>query len=621
MHGNILNQRFNYFSIQAYRDYSQLEQKKFLSAAENIDLDLPGITEFFLLSEHGENRYRGVLSSRMDLPPLKHKSGNKTYFKSSTDQWDHVTIQPYFKDKSTFHTTNVRHLKNHYNRPLSEVTTTILERNITLTEDFLSVRINRYTKFRGANSRYFKKNQRSTGVKIEFKTGNITSYDSNGTKKHKTSKIRRNSFIFLNEILKNLIDVPHLAIKQGRHENGLWDMIDKEFDNKVFLDTLYRTLCSMMDIEDYSDKVGVQANVDVVSEMILKLFVKLKKIKVPNQYTNYLINWYPTKVYLKKNDNKLIAAILDRLNLKTKSFVKLFHDNPNVNIKNLITLSMMFGHADLKKYIANLDKRYYIDSPSLSRRNIESTYPNRKESYEYNLTQREKSKLIKLLNSVFYEVGKENLSDNLIGDQMRQVVDHILMINKIREYIPTIELNSTNIKDFHHEHIEYSKIERSIQKGYSIKYTFKESLIKSLEREIVPPNSCDSYFPIILKTDGEYTEEGTHMHHCVASYADRELSLIVSIRKNDRFGHERVTCEFNVKTKELVQAKYFCNATPPEEFEHVIEKLCHAVKMYRGSLQSTGKEKIPLVINGIEIPIKEKKDTLDFLFEEIERIV
>jgi hypothetical protein len=324
---------------------------------------------------------------------------------------------------------------------------------------------------------------------------------------------------------------------------------------------------------------------------------------------------------LKKNDNKLIAAILDRLNLKTKSFIKLLHDNPNVNIKNLITLSTMFGHGDLKKFIPNIDSRYYIGGSNLSRRNLESYYPpSTNNNYEHNLTQREKSKLTKLLNSVFYEVSAQPIPENLVGDQMRQIVDHILLINKIREYIPTIELKCTNIKDFHHEHIEYSKIERSIQKGYSIEYTFDQRLIKLVEHEMVPPGGVDLYIPVILKTDGEYSEEGSHMHHCVASYADREQSLIISIRKDSKFGNERVTCEFNVKSKELVQAKYFCNAVPPQEFEFAISKLSHMIKMYRGSIQSTGKQKIPLVINGIEIPMIEKKDTLAFLLDQIDQI-
>jgi hypothetical protein len=368
MHGNILNQRINYFAIKPNKSYSELNQKEALSNVQKIELETRGILDIVFFTDDGEKKYIGNLGSRVDLPPINHKLKNKFYFTSGTDTWDSVSVKPYFNDKPTFYTTNVRHLKEHYNKPFSEVTTSILERNITLTEGFLSVRINRYTKHRGLNIKYFKKNQRSSGFKIDFKNGNITTYESNGIRKHKSGKIRRNSFIFFIDVLRSIIATPHLLIEENRYEIGFREKIDNEFDNKIFLNTLYRTLCSVMDVEDYSDKIGKDVGINLISEMIVKLFVKLKKIKVPNQYENYIVNWYPTQKYLKKNDNKLIAAILDRLNLKTKSFIKLFHDNPNVNIKNLITLSTMFGHTDLKKYIPNIDTRYYIDSPSLSRK-------------------------------------------------------------------------------------------------------------------------------------------------------------------------------------------------------------------------------------------------------------
>jgi len=109
----------------------------------------------------------------------------------------------------------------------------------------------------------------------------------------------------------------------------------------------------------------------------------------------------------------------------------------------------------------------------------------------------------------------------------------------------------------------------------------------------------------LLKIDGEYTEEGSHMHHCVASYADKERSIIVSVREGSPTGSERVTCEFDVRDKSCVQEKYFCNAVPPERFEFALEKTRHRIKIFRGSIKSTSKEKVPLVINGVQLEIKE----------------
>jgi hypothetical protein len=74
-----------------------------------------------------------------------------------------------------------------------------------------------------------------------------------------------------------------------------------------------------------------------------------------------------------------------------------------------------------------------------------------------------------------------------------------------------------------------------------------------------------------------------------------------------------VTCEYSTKTKELIQAKSFCNAKPPERFENVIEELTKRIEKFRGSIKSTGKEKIPLLINGIEVAPPPKDEFTDLM--------
>jgi hypothetical protein len=189
-----------------------------------------------------------------------------------------------------------------------------------------------------------------------------------------------------------------------------------------------------------------------------------------------------------------------------------------------------------------------------------------------------------------------------------------------------MEMRCQTIRDFHAEHLEFSKIDRSIKKGYSIEYKFDSRLIEHVEEPIYPRinlgfedapvyttdmDGTPVYYPVILKIDAEYTEEGKHMHHCVGSYADKEMSVIVSLREGSVDGQERVTCEFDPRDKSCVQAKYFCNAMPPERFEFAIEKVKHRIKIYKGSIKSLSKEKVPLIINGVQLKISNPHD--DFL--------
>jgi hypothetical protein len=110
-----------------------------------------------------------------------------------------------------------------------------------------------------------------------------------------------------------------------------------------------------------------------------------------------------------------------------------------------------------------------------------------------------------------------------------------------------------------------------------------------------------TFFPIILKREEEYKTEGDFMHHCVASYSSKEISLIVSLRTNN--GMDRVTCEFNKKTGECVQSRHFCNATPPKHFERALDILDSRVKRFKNQrlLNHVDVKKVRVCIKGIEI--------------------
>lgn len=624
MHGNILNQRFNFFMISAFRDHSRLEDNP--GPPVNVISEKDPWDDFFTDNSPLSTQIKRNCKI-LDLRPRANTKKNTNFFYSPTNEWCDAALIPFFGSRNVFTTTNERHLKRHYNRAFSEVNTVILERNISLTDNHLSIRVNRYTKSRMVNAKYFKKNSIAYGVKLNLLTGNFITYSYSGNKKRRTNKIRQNSFTHLLETIKSIFDFKQTF--DGFRDNG--DIVkqhNEQINDEVFEKTLFHTISSLLDVGDYS-VVNPSQNgmINFTNEAIIKLFLKVKKIKVSNNYMGYLTNWYPTQKYLKKNENKLILAILDRLNLKSKSLNRLLHEIPEVNISNLITLSKLFGYGDLHKYIHNLDKRYL--SVSTDKRQILNGmvgYGSINNHFEFNLTADEKSRLLKLLNSFFNSKEESNDPEmaNLINQQFIQITDHMSMINKIKEFIPDIELRAQNFKDFHHEHIEYSKIERSIQKGYTIQYTFEPRLVEHIESDmeiLLDDNGTKSFYPVILKTDGEYSEEGKHMHHCVATYSDREQSIIISIREGDTYGAERVTCEFDTKTKKLVQAKSFCNDKPPKEFESAIEKLSNRIKAFKGSIKSIGKEKVPLIINGVQIELKDdRKPNLDFLLGEIERI-
>ena len=94
------------------------------------------------------------------------------------------------------------------------------------------------------------------------------------------------------------------------------------------------------------------------------------------------------------------------------------------------------------------------------------------------------------------------------------------------------------------------------------------------------------------------------MHHCVASYTNKDKSMIISLRTEDN--KDRVTCEFDIQTGRCIQKRHFCNQHPPKHFENGLEILEGTIiRLARwGLLNWREKKKVPVKINGIEIPEK-----------------
>lgn len=258
------------------------------------------------------------------------------------------------------------------------------------------------------------------------------------------------------------------------------------------------------------------------------------------------------------------------------------------------------------------------------RSTIESDYNNKQillnsTPTNLKLTPIEKENLIKIINS-----GTYGTTTFISQRNIQLIVDHFNMIEKIRPYQENIRMNARTIGEFHDEHRELTKIIQAIKKGWVIEYKFNEKMVEDVEKpiplkvnlgtEVEPIYGEDlgvSFYPTILKREEEYIEEGDFMHHCVASYSDKDRSIIISVRTED--GTDRVTCEFNCQDGMLIQARHFCNKQPPADIEHVIiNDLSPKVKRYArlGLLHASEKIKVPVKINGIEV----KKETPTSLF-------
>lgn len=628
---DIITQRFSYANITPYKDYCNLDERKELSKSFSENLDL--------LHEENEDLFvfkRGLLemsNSTKDqnkkhigrVISLPEKRKRKVHFFSTTEKiQERFEISYVYKNPKTansFETTSDRHIKQHYGRPFSSISVTIVERSVRKRGDVVTIKVYVSNKNRQFNSIYFKKNFLVYSVTINLKTGNFTTARISKMGKSTGKTFRVNNFMELSQIIsgKSFLNVNGFMTSDSRLKNEMAEV----FNNIEFTTQIQKVLGIDLGCISYSSNPN-QFIIDLG-----RFFIEKKNIKVPNgDYLYLLSRYYPTEKYLKKNDRKLIASILDLFNIKTKFTVKLLHEYPNIDLFGLITFCSYFG-KDYSKYISNLQPHIFENSVRVVQKNdyvqnktfILNNISNKTQFY---ITDNEKENLIKIANSMQYS------SEGLFSERMVQLVnDHFKMIEKIREYDPDIIMKARTIDEFNSEHRELTKMVTAIKKGWVIEYQFNEKMVEDIEKPIplkinlgteenpIYADDIDiSFYPYILKREEEYIEEGAFMHHCVATYADKDKSIIISVRTEN--GLDRVTCEYNCQDGRLIQSRHFCNKQPPADMEYAIEDLTLKVQKYArlGLLHNTEKKKVPLKINGVEVVREKPTSFFDAIFDE-----
>jgi hypothetical protein len=598
---DILTERFQYATITPFKDYCRLDEKKELSKSMNDDLDKLDF-DWDVPNKKLESLLNSLkpVGKIVSLPEKKKK---KVFYAATTEPVQENFRLTYYvkKDKlgnNSFQTTKDRHIKSHYGRPLSEITVTTIERSIRRHGDKVTIKLYRQDKHRGYNCIYFKKSYMVQSLTFNLVTGNFTTLTKTSRGKQNSQVFRTNAFQSLHNLIQN---TSFLTIKtKGINTySRLYDDYQNNFDDTLFTRKIQESLEVELGCVSYS------SNQENFINDVMNAFVKKKKIKVPNGHYDYLLTkLYPTEKFLKKNDRKLVASVLDMLGIKTKATIKILHEYPNIDIYGLCKFIHYFD-SDYAKYIGNINPMIFEKS---TRKFGVKDYNDigtkavmlREKNKVYGLKDIEKENLIRIVNSFNYMDSNSVLSERFI----QLVDDHLRMIERVREYDSTVYLKSKTMDEFNAEHRELTKMMGAIKKGWVIEYQFDEKVLEDLEKPLEcleNDTSLHTLHPYVLKREEDYIEEGAFMHHCVATYSDKDKSIIVSLRNQS--GMDRVTCEFDIQSGRCIQQRSFCNASPPSHFEDGLLLLSQKIELYSrwGTLNWKEKKKVPVKINGIEI--------------------
>lgn len=595
---DIITQKFSYASITPFKDYCRLDEKKLLSNVMRDNLDELDDLDSFL------KPFRDIFKPNVGkVISLPEKNKRKVFFFETKEPVQERFLMKYALSHSsnTFDTTKDRQIKRHYGNPFSEISITTIERSIRRRDDKVTIKIYIGQKFRKFNSIYFKKMFTVYSITINLKTGNFTTALITKNKKTTNKKFRVNTFNDVKFIMRGIFSTSSYVQSNSRLKNEF----NETFNDLVFTSKVQNTLSIDLGCVSYSKMDNL------FMKDLIGVFVKLKKIKVPDgDYEYWLCNLYPTEKFLKKNDRKLIASILDMVNLKSKYLVKILHEYPLIDFFGVYSFCQFFGN-DFSKYVANINPGVFRNShrkESKVEMWMTKTSILNSVHKKYELTDNEKEILIRIVNSVDYN------STEFFGERMIQLFqDHFNMISKIREYDSSCSMKAKTMTEFNEEHRELAKTISAIKKGWVIEYEYDIKTITDIEEPINAMINLGSeeepvlgdlqmkLYPFILKREEDYSEEGGFMHHCVASYSDKDRSIIVSLRSENQM--DRVTCEYDIQTGRCVQERYFCNAQPPAEFVLALKYLKTKIEKHArfGTLNWKEKKKVPIKINGIEI--------------------
>lgn len=602
---DILTERFSYASITPYKDYCKLSEKRKLSRTMIDNLDKYDVDDLFSDNvKRDKNALKYYEGKIMELPEKKSKKGKVFFFTTEEEIQERFPLEYSYvsnEKTNTWDTTKDHQIKRHFGRSFSEVITHVVERSIRRHGDKITIKVYSGFKSRGFNCIYFKKSFRVESITINLSTGNFTTCSINKRGKTNNTKLRCNSFMSLQQMLFNA-DNPFAVKNMIKSNSRVREEFLSSFDNEIFTSKIQEALGISFGIMNYGD-----SPISFLNDLV-KVFVEKKKIKVPNgDYVYWITRLYPTEKYLKKNERKLIASVLDMLGVKSKMSIKLVHSYPNIDIVGFVKLCTYFG-SDYTKYIGNLNDLVLSNSNRKTGTNntmdwlLKSNmkhHPNK----TYHLTDNEKENLIKIANSFEYTEGI-----GIMSERYTQLLDdHFNMIEKIRQFDPDMQMRARTLKDFNDEHRELSKIISAMKKGWTIEYQYDQKTIDQIEKPIeclYDSNTLHFIYPTILKREEDYMEEGSFMHHCVASYSNKDKSMIVSVRTEN--GQDRVTCEYDIQTGRCIQKRSFCNAQPPEHFVNGLDMLDGVImKLARfGILNWKDKKKVPVKINGIELPME-----------------
>ena len=412
---------------------------------------------------------------------------------------------PWFKMESTDKTEEC--FVENFGNPLCSVTVDYVMVVVEKDGDKVSIKMFQGYKHRREGKAWFKVNKNVNYISVNTKTGDVYhGYIHGFQKKRKCSKsIRRNCFI--NDPLNGL---------KSQIKNVLTHFSDNAYDDvtKAFSEFMFQ-IDQRVNFENlnYSDR-------------LLRFYLNKRGIKYPNNFNIYTEALFGPEIkkLIKKKNNRLVDAVMEKNGLTGKKVKKALHECTNLNINLYKTARKLFGDDWL-----NQDGDIILDLLN----SIIGSFSVPELFLELVSTEE-----LKRVYSLFKQTYVHQNLDTYT------FVDHIRMYTELKMFGERdLKWYSVESKDeFRKEHLDWTDKLQHYKKGtYTRHYP-------NYMYEMISQSFDNEFHPVLLDTSSNYNEESNHQSNCVKGYIGKPSSIIISLRVGES-QDERATIEYALTKK------------------------------------------------------------------------
>ena len=157
----------------------------------------------------------------------------------------------------------------------------------------------------------------------------------------------------------------------------------------------------------------------------------------------------------------------------------------------------------------------------------------------YNHDAFEKKKIFPLTN-----LDKKRIVDLINNDSemiWNMIMDHLITISKLKKFGEEIKMKFTNRDEFNEEHYRITELLENYRDGKVSRFNGQD-----FQNELSEMIMYDGFqfYPVLLTNSTQYNEESKVQSNCVRTYIEKPHNIIISLRRNNMFGADRITVEY-----------------------------------------------------------------------------